>query len=100
LEEQRLLWRGGEGRGGAGERELRPAGALAKGRVGGRPRRGEERRRPLRTGGKGIGSGRHSGNRGEARVGSEERAPTVAHGWGQQAVTVMASGLCGEDKEG
>jgi hypothetical protein len=57
-------------------------GALAKGRVGGGLRRGEERRRPLQTGGKGSGSGWHSGNRGEARVGSEERAPAVAHGWG------------------
>ena len=40
-----------EGRGGTGERELRPAGARAEGRNGGGPRRGEERRRPLRRGG-------------------------------------------------
>ena len=71
-----------EGRGGTGERELRPAGARAEGRNGGGPRRGEERRRPLRRGGE------------EQWLPAcrEARAPAAAHGWAAVASARMRRG--------
>ena len=81
-----------EGRGGTGERELRPAGARAEGRNGGGPRRGEERRRPLRKG--------EEEQWLPAR--REARAPAAAHGWAAAASARMrrgATGLSGKARE-